>query len=589
MPATLTGTPVAINWAAGASPAAQNIVIPSDATGVYAKWAFDGVDANGHGLASGTLNGNAPTRTFQIPTAAGFYPATGVVFWYLPATGTRSLQLAWTIAPVEGPTCIVFFTKDGPSDGWRDADADQDLDATAVSVTLTTIAGDLVVKFDQRFDASENPPTLSAGWTNAATGGNVDEGCRLSYITAAGTTQVCASENESYSSIMAISIPEGAGGATQDLAGAAAAQAAATGNLAKTDNLAGAAAAQAAATGNLTGAATLGGSAAAQAAAAAELLVRGYLVSSAVGNRTNRPGRGPYSSGRYFRPSLAVFANPARFSDLAGSAAVQASAAAALQILKGLAAAASSQASAAATLQQAIGLAVAAASQISATGQISLSVPLAGVASGQAAGSGSLSTNGSVDLAGAAAAQASAGAGLALVVSLAGAAVSQAAASGALSTSSGLLGAAVVVASSTGQLALSIALQGQALAQASASGSINGAVTLGGSAAAAAGVSGTLMLSVPVAGAAQQIAAAGGGLVLTVVLGGAAQARSSAGAAFAEQVLLTGNAGAQVTVTGQLAQFDLAATTDRAWRVKPVPRSWVVRSRFGSRTMRAIQ
>jgi hypothetical protein len=208
MPATLTGTPVAINWASGATPAAQNVTIPSDATGVYMSWAYDGVDANGHGLASATLNGNTFTRAGELPTAAGFYPATGLAFWYTPATGVRSLQVSWDIAPVEGPTCIVFFTKDGPSDGWRDLVFDHDIDANAVSATLTTVVGELCVKFDQRFDGSENPPTLTSGWTNGATGGNVDEGCRLSYITATATTQVCASENESYSSIVAVSIPE---------------------------------------------------------------------------------------------------------------------------------------------------------------------------------------------------------------------------------------------------------------------------------------------------------------------------------------------------------------------------------------------
>lgn len=207
MAAVLTGTPVAVNWAAGIDPAGQSITIPSDATAVYMMWAYDGVDANGHGLASATLAGNSPSQTFELPTATGFNPATGVAAWYNPPTGSQTLDVAWDIAPVEGPTCIVAFVKDGDTTAWRDADADQDVDANAVSVTLTTVAGDLVIKFDQRFDGSENPPSLTSGWTSGATGGNVDEGCRLSYISATGTTQVCASEDESYSSIVAISIP----------------------------------------------------------------------------------------------------------------------------------------------------------------------------------------------------------------------------------------------------------------------------------------------------------------------------------------------------------------------------------------------
>lgn len=207
MAAVLTGTPVAINWAAGIDPAAQNITIPSDATAVYMMWAYDGVDANGHGLASVTLNGAAPDQTFEVPTAAGFVPATGVAAWYNPATGSQSLDPAWDIEPVEGPVTIVAYVKGGNTTAWRDADADQDIDANAVSTTLDTEPGDLIIKFDQRFDGGLNPPSLTSGWTNGATGGNASEGCRLSYISASGTTQVCASEDESYSSIVAIAIP----------------------------------------------------------------------------------------------------------------------------------------------------------------------------------------------------------------------------------------------------------------------------------------------------------------------------------------------------------------------------------------------
>jgi hypothetical protein len=218
MAAVLTGTPTAVVWASGINPASQNITIPADATAVYMFWAFDGVDANGHGLASATLNSASPNQTFELPTQAGFYPGTGVAAWYNPSTGSQALDVAWDIAPVEGPVCIVAYVKDGDTSSWRDADADQDIDSNAVTVTLTTVAGDLVLKFDQRFDGSENPPsTAGSGWTSAQTTGNVDEGARLAYISASGTTQACPSEDESYSSICAISIGpfvEG-GGSTQ--------------------------------------------------------------------------------------------------------------------------------------------------------------------------------------------------------------------------------------------------------------------------------------------------------------------------------------------------------------------------------------
>jgi hypothetical protein len=214
MAALLTGTPVAITWAAGADPASQNITIPADATAVYMTWAYDGIDADGYGLASATLNGASPSQVFELPTLVGYYPATGVAAWYNPPTGSQALDLSWDIAPTEGAVCIVTFVKGGSTSSWRDAVAAQGTGSTAVGAVLTTAAGDLVIKFDQRYDPAENPPTLSAGWTNGATGGNVDEGCRLSYISAAGTTQACNSEDDNYSTIVAISIPEAGAGAT---------------------------------------------------------------------------------------------------------------------------------------------------------------------------------------------------------------------------------------------------------------------------------------------------------------------------------------------------------------------------------------
>jgi hypothetical protein len=213
MAATLTGTPVAVVWAAGANPASQNITIPSDATAVYMFWAYDGIDADGHGLASATLNGASPNQVFEVPTGVGYFPATGVAAWYNPATGSQALDPAWDIAPVEGPVCIVVFVKGGDTSSWRDADGDSQTGSTANSVTITTVAGDLCIKLDQRYDSAENPPlTAGTGWTSAQTTGNVDEGARLAYISAAGTTQACPSEDESYSSIVAISIPEAGAG-----------------------------------------------------------------------------------------------------------------------------------------------------------------------------------------------------------------------------------------------------------------------------------------------------------------------------------------------------------------------------------------
>jgi hypothetical protein len=209
MAAILTGTPVAVTWAAGANPAGQSITIPSDATAVYMFWTYF-VAAAGNGLASATLNGVSPAQTFEVETAPTDQSATGVAVWYNPATGSQTLDPAWDASPTEGSTCIVFFVKDGDTAAWRDADAANEQGTNACSVTLTTVSGDLVLKFDQRFDVAETVPSLSAGWTNGQTHGNVDEGARGSYISASGSTQVCNSEDEEYSTIVAVSIPSGA-------------------------------------------------------------------------------------------------------------------------------------------------------------------------------------------------------------------------------------------------------------------------------------------------------------------------------------------------------------------------------------------
>lgn len=216
MAATLTGTPTVITWASGQNPAGQSITIPSDATAVYMFWTFFHA-TDGHGLASVTLNGNNPSQTFEMPTGgSGLYVATGVAAWYNPATGSRTLDPSWDAAPAEGPTTIIAYIKGGDTTAWRDADADQDEDRNAVSVTLTTVSGDLVIKYDQKFVGPpnfESVPSLTSTWSSGQTGSNVNEGVRLSYISATTTTQVCDSEDENYSSIVAISIPtEPAGG-----------------------------------------------------------------------------------------------------------------------------------------------------------------------------------------------------------------------------------------------------------------------------------------------------------------------------------------------------------------------------------------
>jgi hypothetical protein len=166
--------------------------------------------SSGSGLASATLDGNTPAQTFELPIQTSDLVGIGVCAWYNPATGSKTLDVAWDAAPLEGSTTIVAYVKDGDTTAWRDADADHQLTSAACSVTLTTVSGDLVIKHDSRFDAVS--PSLSSGWTDGNTMANNGEACRLSYITATGTTQVCDSEDDDYSGVVAIAIPAAAGG-----------------------------------------------------------------------------------------------------------------------------------------------------------------------------------------------------------------------------------------------------------------------------------------------------------------------------------------------------------------------------------------
>jgi len=199
----LTGTPTAVTWASGADPAGQSITIPSDATAVYMFWAYY-VNPDGHGLLSATLNSASPDELFEVPTGAADAPAVGVTAWYNPSTGSQTLDVAWDTAPVEGSTCIVAYVKGGSTTAWRDADGQVGDGTAALSVTLTTATDDLVLKMDMRFGT---PPSTSAGWTSSQTHANNGEGAKLSYIVATGSTQVCNSEDESWSGLCAISIP----------------------------------------------------------------------------------------------------------------------------------------------------------------------------------------------------------------------------------------------------------------------------------------------------------------------------------------------------------------------------------------------
>ena len=210
MAAVLTGTPLAISWGTGANPAGQSITIPADCTAVYMFWA--GYNGTGNaGLLSATLNGASPAQTIEDSANSDTQNIGGCAIWYNPATGSQTLDPQWDAAWSEGPVCIVAYVKDGDTSAARDLDCISQDGTTAATFTLTTVAGDLVLKFDKH---DSTIPSATAGWSSSTsqTGTAGSDSCLLSYISAAGTTQVCNGESESYCTLVGVSIPPAGGG-----------------------------------------------------------------------------------------------------------------------------------------------------------------------------------------------------------------------------------------------------------------------------------------------------------------------------------------------------------------------------------------
>ena len=211
MSAVLTGTPVEITWGSGTDPSPQDITVPADCTAVYMFWSYY-FGSTGDGLASVTLEGVSPDETHEITTVSSLYSATGVAVWYNPTTGAnQTVDVSWDGSPGEGPITVIVFVKDGDTTGWRDVDSEQGAGTDPVSVTLTTVSGDLVLKLDQKYESGTTPPSLSSGWTNGLTGDNNFEHFRFSYIEAGGSSQVCDSEDDYYSTVVAVAIPAASG------------------------------------------------------------------------------------------------------------------------------------------------------------------------------------------------------------------------------------------------------------------------------------------------------------------------------------------------------------------------------------------
>lgn len=530
------------------------------------------------------------TNTWVADRAAVLLSSTYSGYVHFLKATTNNVGTAHTFSATGTSACSIWPIAVGPSAGGTltltafDAIADPNSPYTSNSITPAN-ADALLICFGATDGAGSNVTTT---WQNGETkradvtdhdnfwGGSI----ATRVVTSSGSYSTSFTDNSSgpTNSVVAIlAVTESAaGGTAQDLAGTAAGQATASGAATVGKPLAGGAQAQATASASLSVGGALSGAAAGQASATGALSVLTPAPLRWAFSRQNRPGRGPYSLGKYFRPSLAAFREG--FISLFGNAAGAATAAAALGIAKTLGGNAAGQASANAALALAKSLAGTASGNVLAGGQLAVSVLLNGAAGGVSTATGSLGASGVVDLVGAATAQATAAAGLQLSISLSGAALGVASASGAVSHSVPLNAAAVALASASGQLSISVALSGAALAQATADASFAGVVTLSGSAAAQAGAAGSLFLQVPLGAAAQAIAAAGGVLVVTFGMSANAQGQATATGSLTKQVVLSGAAAGQAAVMGVVTVAGVGVLTDRAYRARVAPRRWVARA-----------
>jgi hypothetical protein len=451
---------------------------------------------------------------WDIATAAGSQGAASASW----SVVTGSLDLA------AGDTVLVFVAKNSDLDVV--GHSAHSLSATGVTFgTFNSRAGPTGTTSgdDVAYQIGEVQVTAGSGsgpvtFTMSATGsaGNSSGGVMLVRLRAstavdlAGAAVVAGSATGGLSH--GVPLQGGAAGAATaaaglthgvPLQGSAAGQATATAGMTHGVPVAGAAAGQAAATGDLAHGVPLAGTAAGSATAAAQILVRVSEVE--LFGRRPRPGRGPYSVGRYFQPRADAY-TPRSIADLAGAAVSVSTAGGGLSI--------------------SVTLSAAAAAQAAASGGLSLQVPLAGSAVGQATASADFS--GTVSLSGAAAGQSAATATMTHGAPLAGAAAGSAAGAAALSIAIPISADAQAIAAAAGGLSITVNLSGAAVAQATAGASFDGVVQLAGAGAGAASGTGALSLTIGLVGSAAAQATAGGSMTHGVPLEGDAQASGSA-------------------------------------------------------------
>ena len=204
MQAQIIGSPVVLTPGTSATPGAQAITVPADAEGVLVFWSGY-LGTTGADLTSLTSDFSGAFTLDSIAANSGTGTSfTGVGYARVSSVGSKTLTPVWSATVVEGPLLVAVFVKNIPKSGaWiRDTVADADAGATASVGVVSSAVSDLVLAFEQKFDAV---PALESGWTSLATVGVTNsEGGRVRSADSPGAATTTATTQGSYYSSVAV-------------------------------------------------------------------------------------------------------------------------------------------------------------------------------------------------------------------------------------------------------------------------------------------------------------------------------------------------------------------------------------------------
>lgn len=200
---TQTGSAVVLALPASATPGAQSVTVPSDATHAVIFW---GLWAGGAGInldASSSGNFFSSLNITQLPLDGNFNNI-GVAWAAVTATGSRTFTPVWTNVPGRGPAALILFYKD--VDSVIDTDVNTTSGAASISLSSTDTTNDLVIGAETQDGGA--PAMPSSGWTDVSAGGTLVNGMGMRVRTLNTTTNpsVVASEGSSYACVAGIVI-----------------------------------------------------------------------------------------------------------------------------------------------------------------------------------------------------------------------------------------------------------------------------------------------------------------------------------------------------------------------------------------------